>query len=358
MKEYRKWLVYSFLYTICFLVIVIGINYIVDPLQFYHRSFYEPQYSKQQRYQNPGLAKHYEYDRIILGSSMTENFLPSYVDEVLGGNTLKLSIEGSTLKEQSMIGEIALATGKVKNVLWGVDYFSLRAEANEVREDQGEFPFYLYDKNILNDWKYVVNLDTTLSSIGIIGTYVGIGELQKYNLDTLYNWSKNYTFGKEIVMKVWERYKNGVPIEVDPLEYERIKKNIDENIIRLVKSYPEVHFTLYYPPYTILQHRYYYERNPLLFQYELDSKQYIFTQIGHLKNVSIYDFQHLHEITFNMDHYKDLAHHTQEINQYIIDWIAQGEYKVNVDTINEYALLLKQQVETFEEEYLLPREVH
>lgn len=106
------------------------------PITIYHRpSWYTPLLSEEERYQNPGLAKNYDYDNIIIGTSMTENFLPSQVDASLGGTTLKLSMEGSTVDEHYKIAKLALETGKVKQVLWGLDYFSLKLATAEDEED-------------------------------------------------------------------------------------------------------------------------------------------------------------------------------------------------------------------------------
>lgn len=352
MKIFQKWIVFLLTYTVLFLGVIIMLNYYIDPLQFYRSAFYEPQFSSQQRYQAPGLAKNYEYDRAIIGSSMTENFIPSYIDQQLGGRTIKLSIEGSSLKEQYLIAKLALECGNAKSVLWGIDYFSLRGDPDRVRDEQGEFPFFLYDQQPLNDLKYLLNLDTTLDSLYILGSYIGFGKLSLYNLDMLYNWSDKYDYGKDVVMNVWEKYRNGASIPVDPMEYKHIQQSIDENVVKLVQQYPEVEFVFYYPPYTILQHRYYYERNPLLFQYGLDAKQYIFEQIGNLEHVKIYDFQHLQHITYNLYYYKDLAHHDQTINHFIIDSIAKGEYLVTESTLGYFAAVLKSQVESFTEDQL------
>ena len=68
---------FIFLSVIPFLLLF-AFNFTVDPLQFYRpASFYEPYYSMQQRYQNPGLARNFPYDTVIIGASMSENFVPS-----------------------------------------------------------------------------------------------------------------------------------------------------------------------------------------------------------------------------------------------------------------------------------------
>jgi hypothetical protein len=56
-----------------------GVNYIVDPFQQYRVKTFYPIAFTNQRYQNAGLSKNFEYDSLILGTSMTENFI---LDEV------------------------------------------------------------------------------------------------------------------------------------------------------------------------------------------------------------------------------------------------------------------------------------
>jgi len=67
------------------------INYIIDPYQFYRKPvLYKPVYFNDQRYQNPGLARSQDYSLAIVGTSMTDNFLPSYVENKLDSKTVKL----------------------------------------------------------------------------------------------------------------------------------------------------------------------------------------------------------------------------------------------------------------------------
>ncbi|GAB4266690.1 hypothetical protein Tfer_3133 [Thermincola ferriacetica] len=348
MKIYKKWSISIISLTLSLILIFMTVNFIVDPLQYYRKAFYQPDFSDQQRYQNPGLAKNYQYDTIILGTSMSENFLPSYIDAKLGVKTLKLSIMGSSAKEQFMIGNLAVNTGKVKNIIWAVDYFSLRGEPNRVRDEYGAFPYYLYDKNLFNDVNYLLNIDTTRQVFRLLAVALGVMERKNPDLNILNNWGFRESFGKEKVLKEWERLKKGGPVTITEYEIDNIKKNVDQNIIPLVKSNPEITFYLYYPPYSILQHRFYYEKNPQLFENELFIKKYIFKQIGGLPNVKIYDFQHEKKITFNLDNYKDLAHHSPAINEWIIDNIVKDKYRVNNNNLEQYNRILKEQVESLD----------
>lgn len=351
-KTYQKWAKSVLAATLSLLVLLVGLNYIVDPLQFYHKAYMTPDFSDQQRYQNPGLAKNYDYDTIVVGSSMTENFWPSYLQEKLGVQAVKLSMSGSTAKEQKMITDFAIGTGKVKTVFWGVDYFSLRGDPDRVRKEFGEFPFYLYDQNPFNDLKYLMNLDTSEQSIHWLTIQAGLAHPKNPDLNLLNTWESPGLFGKQNVIQEWNKLKQGASFKPSEYEIGQVQRNMDENVLAVVKAHPNVQFILFYPPYSILQHRYFYDKDPAFFDNELYVKQYLFEQVGKQPNVKIYDFQHEQSVTFQLDNYKDLAHHTRKINEWIVDQIAKDNYRVTSETLPAYLAELKRQVVNFSEENL------
>ncbi|HZG14591.1 MAG TPA: hypothetical protein VE710_06170 [Candidatus Bathyarchaeia archaeon] len=351
MKQHKRWSITVLSLVILLMGVLMGINFAVDPLQYYRKADYPPSFSTQQRYQNPGLARNYDYDTIIIGTSMTENFLPSSVDKKLGGKTLKLSMSGATAKEQYMIAKMAIDTGKVKHVIWGVDYFALRGEPDRVRDEYGPFPFYFYDKNPLNEWRYLLNVDTTVDSLKIVGSRMGLYEQPRQDLNLLNTWT-NYSFSKELVMKEWDKVKQSQPVTSSEYEFANIQHNLDHNLISLIKAHPEIQFTLFYPPYSILQHRFFYEKGKVLFDNELAAKTYLYEQVGSLQQVRIFDFQQESTITFNLNNYKDLAHHSMEINEYMIDCMAAERYLVTADNLHTFGEELRKQVETLQPEKL------
>ncbi len=153
--RYLRW--YAAINILTCVAVPMAITYVVDPLQFFRRAWYAPVWSTNERYQNPGLARSYDYDTVIIGSSMTQNFYPSYVDRVLGARTIKLSISGSTAHEQYLILRVALDTGKPKRVIWAIDDWAFRGAPDRVRSDLGPFPFFLYDTNPLGYVQYLFN---------------------------------------------------------------------------------------------------------------------------------------------------------------------------------------------------------
>ncbi|WP_199617564.1 copper amine oxidase N-terminal domain-containing protein [Paenibacillus alkalitolerans] len=349
---FRLFLAFAILYSFAFMALA----YVVDPLQFYRKAWYPPLFSEEERYQNPGLAKNYEYDTIIVGSSMTQNFVPSYVERKLGGNVLKLSIEGSTSREQRLIAETALRTGKVKRVIWGLDYFALRGDSEAVRSDQGPFPFHLYDDNLVNDILYLFNFSVVRQAAEVV--YDRMAGEESETLETLNNWDEAADYGAE---RTYENYLTARGLESGMAEsevpLETVRKSFERNVLALIESYPDVQWVLYYPPYSILRHYVWYELNPERFDNQLSMKEWMFEKLSVFPNVSIHDFQSDESITFNLDNYKDISHHSQAINEYIIDGLAAGAHIVTKDNVHEYTERLRRQVAELDPYRLDPNRV-
>ncbi|AIQ15402.1 hypothetical protein H70357_00770 [Paenibacillus sp. FSL H7-0357] len=342
--KYKKFIFQFITMVIAFAVLIGTFSYIVDPLQFYRKaSFYTPKLSWQERYQNPGLARNYKYDTIVLGSSMTENFLPSDVGEKLKGDVLKLSIEGSTIGEQYQTAKVAFKTGQVRQVLWGIDYFAFRTNNATGNE---EFPAYLYDSNPLNDYKYVFNETNIKSALTALSKSEGRANLKLSSLELLYNWDKSVTYGRDLVIKNWQSARNkevAYGNNEDPLD--SVKQTFDENVVSIVKAHPETKFYFYYPPYSILRQQVWYKTNPERYGNQLEMKRYMFDKLNSYSNVSIYEFQTDSDITYNLDLYKDLSHHSGAVNSIIVDGISKGTHLVTADNLEQGIQLLKRQAE-------------
>lgn len=341
-KQSRRMLIQFAASAIIMAFIVIILTVVLDPLQFYHKSFYPPIYSNEQRYQNPGLAKNYDYDTIIIGTSMTENFLPSEVDKDLGGKTLKLSVRGSTADEHNAIASVALETGKVKRVLWGLDYFSLKMGSKEEIDN----PQYLYDDKWWNDYKYWFNYSIyqDLYKEAVLRPLNGMKPRQ---LEYLYNWNREVTFGAKKVASVYKSSRAGEAyfgLNEEPIE--TIKEAFNKYILELVEKHPEVEFDFYYPPYSVLRQKVWEDTNNTRYINQLEMKEWMFEQFDKLPNVNVYDFQVESAWTYNLDLYKDLSHHNQDVNSWIADAIGKEDpkYKVTKDNVKQFTLDMEEQL--------------
>ena len=102
--EYKNWFIkFLFLFCLIFLLSTL-LNYFVDPYQIYHKNKFG--FLPNERYQVAGLIENYladdkqKLDSIIIGTSMSQNFIPQDVtDNLQFEGTLKLTISGSSPAE-------------------------------------------------------------------------------------------------------------------------------------------------------------------------------------------------------------------------------------------------------------------
>ena len=175
------------------------IGYVVDPLQVFRKAAYRPFLSANQRYQNPGLIRHYPYDTIITGTSLVENFYPSYVNAALGVEVLKVPVRGSTAHEQFLTAQLALRTGKAKRVIWGIDHWVFCGPPDGIAQEG--FPAYLYGAEPLPYVQYLFNISTFLDSLRLVATWQIFEPHGDNSLERLYAWDQTVTFGAEWAMR-------------------------------------------------------------------------------------------------------------------------------------------------------------
>ena len=342
MNNYRRWTIRTLLLSAILIGSILLTNYIVDPLQFFRKAQYSPVLSSKERLQNPGLARNYDYDTIVLGTSVTENFSTPEINKKLNCNTLKLSCSGATLKEEALTANVALRTGKVKTVLWGIDFTAALGAPDNVRSDFSAFPFYLYDENKMNDIFYLLDTYTTQESFKALKNIIKKPN-QPASLDMLNNWQKEWIFGKEQVIKDYNRAVTTKSGTRSTFDENILQTNLSRNVVSVIKEHPEIDFIVFYPPYSMAFYKSFDDR---AINAWLNTKLWLFNELHSLPNVQIYDFQHNYQVSMNLDNYKDMMHYSETINSNMIDSIAAHEYLVR--SANQYELSVKEFKQRFE----------
>lgn len=91
-----------------------------------------------------------------------------------------------------------------------------------------------------------------------------------------------------------------------------------------------------------------YSDNPIRFGNQLVMRKWMYEQFRQFDNVSLYDFQAESKWTFNLDLYKDLSHHSEEVNSWIAEAIGEKspDYLVTDENIDEFNNKLQSQAES------------
>lgn len=321
-KKQKKWFFTTLFMTVGVLFAILLAMVIIDPYFHYHGPLKGISYRLySERYMNDGIAKNFEYDAVITGSSMNQNFKASQMNELYGVNAIKIPFSGAGFQEIKKNLETVLNSGnEVKYVLWGLDYNGLyRIYYHKGYED---YPEYLYDDNLFNDVSYVWNKNILFEGLvtDILRT------LQKEETTTFDEYSTwEVGSGWEQISKTYHRSEEITPmqeVDMSDINY-MVGENIQKNIVDLVTAYPDTQFLLFYTPYSAL----YWEsvlRDGTL-ERQLASEKLATEMLLECPNVKLFNFCQETQITGEVNNYRDKEHYVARINDLILEWIAQGK---------------------------------
>ena len=106
---YKRWVFGTMLLTILAFVLTASITVYIDPFFHYHAplkgyDYPQDEYpTNNERYLNDGITRHFTYDSIITGTSMTENFKVSEANRLFGAHFIKVPFAGSKYREDGRI---------------------------------------------------------------------------------------------------------------------------------------------------------------------------------------------------------------------------------------------------------------
>lgn len=319
MTHSKKW----FLYTLGCIVVVLIITalpmIIVDPYFHFHGPIKGISYRLySERYMNDGIVRHFDYDAIITGSSMNQNFKTTTMDSLFDTQSIKVPFSGAGFQEISDLLDKALSVNSnVRYVLWGIDYNGLNREYDWQGYD--DFPEYLYDDDLLNDSAYIWNKTIIYEALFSDIVYTLQGN-ETTSFDAYSAWEVGG--GWDQIKRTYYRSSQILPMEPGLSEgaRERVEKNIEENVVKLVNKYPNTEFWLFYTPYSAL----YWESitRDGTFLKQLEAEQITTEALLECENVKLFSFAQMTDITGNVENYRDKEHYVAAINDKILEWIA------------------------------------
>lgn len=327
--------------TIGSLAVVLLMNGVVDPLQYYHRPWFDQAFVKNQRNQNAGLIKQYDFDSVVVGTSHCHNFVPSEVGRILGWRSLRVSMSGSTSCEQRIVLENAIASGKVGHVLWCLDDFSFLKQKDVVADPA--FPFHLYRKSWDVPFQYLLSKHTISDSFRVLRKN-GSRDLETYG-----TWLTDYAYGEKAVMKFWTDTKNQFRSVERGLtcDAEIVNANVQQNLIEIVKAHPEIDFRLFFPPHPIVCYVYDFRLGDDRFPARIAFKRRVVQELAEAPNCRIYDFQPEDRYLHDLDGYKDLTHFGPHLNTEILNAVVNDECRISVANLDAKLERLEEQVREF-----------
>jgi len=335
----KHWLI-GWLIIVC---IVLGAAggwvYKIDPYMHYHKPDTDHYFYKldNQRSQNDGIIKHFEYDALITGSSMTENIRSSEMDRIFDCKSIKVPYSGATYKEiNDGIKTAAEHNPKLKLVVRSLDMSRFFDDKDYMRRELGRYPTYLYDSDPINDVQYLWNRDAFLKCVDMAtqrneeGFEAGITSFDDYS-----RWQEQYTFGVNAVYAdgVSEAAK-GEAVHLTEEEKERIKGNITQNVTHLAKENPGITFYCFFTPYSAEWWKECIASGNIYKQ--IEAEQLIIELILECDNIKLFSFNNRLDITTDLNHYRDITHYGEWVNSLMLRWMHDGEYQLTKENYLEY----------------------
>lgn len=354
----NKKIVFTFIITSIILVpLFFTILFIYDPLRIFHKPWMHKTYLQQNmRQQAAGIINHWEYDSVILGTSILECTSAKEASEKLGGKFINISLAGSYFFERAIVLDYLLEKKPIKKIIYSLDNVGLVSTG----KSDGTFKIsswaYLYDDNALNDFnayindKYLKCLFSLSSKRKCFGrktdfdrpnTWHDLPD-QSVRFGGIDNWFKakeneqiKYAF--QMILTTIKNIKKG-KIHLDKNLATNIKKSeeyIDKNLIQYVKKYPDVEFIFILPPYSRIKFAIDAQYEKSIFKRYKESVKYIVSKRNNLSNLSIYGWGN-HAFVDNIANYKDPQHYEYKINSWMLDAIKRNEGLLTSSNINEY----------------------
>jgi hypothetical protein len=317
---------------------VAWLNWRVDPLNFYRMPSHAPYLSEQARYRNPGLARNAEYDAVILGTSVSLGFDRRHMNERLGVHVLNLAMQGASAHEQALLLGVALRSGRVRRVVWDLNYEFFRGTPEWVSDYDGPFPMHFFDTNPWNEVPhYLLNWDVAKISARVILNRYPHGDAEESP-------QASRRPGLASVRAAYEHARAGAFIfKLRPAEFAPIltAASFDANCLALVRAHPEVQFDLYFPAFSVAYHALVREAASSAFEAMLAWKEDIARKVATLPNVRLHDFQGRPEIVRDFERFTDTVHCDARTHDLLVDALASGEDRATPERLAQNAEFLR-----------------
>ncbi|MCR5416962.1 MAG: hypothetical protein K6E79_09215 [Pseudobutyrivibrio sp.] len=321
--------------SILLLAIIGGFVIFIDPFFHYHKPLKFLEYKlNNEWYQNDGIARNFDYDAVLTGTSMIEMSKTSEIDEMFGTKSVKIPYAGGSYSQiDSLVAKAAKSNPNLKIVFRGLDFNRLVTDTVDAVRGDVPFPDYLYNDNPFDDVQYILNKDVILNEAAATICYTKKGN-KTTNFDDYAKWMGDYKYGKDAILAGHSMDERISPWPVDEEEYKKLEINIRANIIDTANTYPDIDFYYFIPPYSIYAFDSYSRVGEL--DKFLEYHNRIMKMIVDVPNIKLFSFMDYYEVIENPDNYRDDYHYGMWVNSQLFQCMKNGEHRVTKKNYEEY----------------------
>ncbi len=315
----------------------------VDPFFHYHaphtERFFYP--LDNERSMNDGLLRNLDYDAILTGTSLAACFKTSELDALFDVHAIKISASGASYFEINKLINTGLDTHPdTKLVIRSIDRHMLLYGAEELRNDLGEYPDYLYDRNPFNDYKYLFNADVLFTRcLGMAldaarpDFVPGMTSFDDYS-NTMAEYKGAFGLPNIENMFHFDLDAVGEPMHLNEYDRREVTRKIQENVIATAEAHPDVTFYCFYPPISL---GYWRDRIALGDIYaQIEAEQLAAELMLQCPNIRLFDFTGREDIISDVNQYRDLMHYGEWINSLMLKWMRGDQYRLTEENYRDF----------------------
>jgi hypothetical protein len=325
---------YSFILSVTALLVLMlvsSFNYFVDPFTYYHQPWTDINYSQLHRFSNPGLARQYDYQAVLVGTSHFMELESSRFSEIIGVPGLNLSTNGGLFREQSELVELILDQGKADTIYWEMNFPSL--SLGDATGSLGQqYPEYFYHPTVETPFRYLASLDT------LVHSWKAVNNPGVISIDNR-NELVHREFSERRVMASWEReiqrwspelrnYWLAVQSSVDSS-----REVLEKRLVPLLESHPQVSFKLILPPHTLMFFLLREAMGADGFNRWLEFRKTLGELADQYPNAELYDFQADWVLVEDFELYRDIEHFSYRVLETVFENVRDGENSVSRDRL-------------------------
>lgn len=324
---------------VLFLFLAAAIVVVFDPFYQYHEPWFGLNAVLNDRdNQVVGTIRTFDYDSVLLGSSVAENYDSSFLDASFDCTTLKVIRASGSTADLLYYLDKAHRRQELKNVFWSMDIFALTASP-QITLTSKDIPHYLHTDTVLDDWPYLWNKEILCETIPQMLAYSQMGMNTQ---GQAYNWARGKNFSAEGAMRAYDKPKKENVFyaaedsadtsaeEVEDAFSMDEQQNLTENLSMIeeeLSMHPDTSYTIIFPPYSMMWWDCGYVNGVLETYFEV-LEQTIPVLLTY-DNAKVYFFVSDRDVICNLDNYMDMIHYSPDINQYMLEEIVQDGHRVS-----------------------------
>lgn len=229
---------------------LIGTNYILDPSEIYHKSFFREKCSVFDSIEkNAGYINHYldDYNAVVLGSSLSLNFDLDLLKELTGKDFFMTAASGLKSKAITMIARRLFekdAQNRIQTVYW--ELYHQKMLSGDVIKDN--FAMYLLNDDVTDDLPYLMSFKTLKNGFKVAKKQCSSGKYTGWRYDKDHEKTAARYRSPENVAALNERIAENQKRLADYEARFVDVPSVSQEIIPLIRKYPNKRYVFYVAP--------------------------------------------------------------------------------------------------------------